>query len=296
VKKIIILVFSDPHITEKAIPELKEVFKEILSYEVNKLIMLGDYYHFNQPSAKESLFGTKWAKKFKDNFDEVIYLRGTGRHDKIQGISCIDYLKYLGIKISDNYVINKMFFGHFMLKESKCNYGESKITFKDLEKHYNLSVLGHFHQFQKISRKVYHLGSCRFVNFGEVDYPTKYIALIKNGKIEFKRLKSIIPIKDVESINELNKLDKRTKVRVIFNDWEQYKKEVNQLKKWDNYFIEPIRIKLNFKMTFATKSKKVAKVYSLKKLLLECLQQVKDEEVKELIKHSFKEEGLLNVS
>ncbi len=290
-----ILLFSDPHICEKALTELQEVFKEISHYKADKLIMLGDYYHFNQPSPKEILFGTEWAKKFKDKFSEVIYLRGTGRHDRIQGISCIDYLKFLGIKVVSDYNVDGMYFGHGFTDKSKSAYGNYEYSVEDLEKNYKLTFLGHFHQFQKVSKKVYHLGSCRFVNFGEVDYPAKYIALIKDKGIEFKRLESVIPMKDVESIDELNKLDKRTKVRVIFNDWEQYKKEVNQLKEWDNYFIEPIRIKLDFKMTSAIKSKKVAKVDSLNKLLLKCLQQVKDKEVKELIKNSFKEEGLLDV-
>ena len=291
-KKSTILTFGDPHIDEKSIDELSITFDEIVKKYGGKdytMIMLGDFYDKKRPTPLEILFGTKYTSIFKEKFKEVIFLRGN--HDKTEKISSTDYLKYLGIKVVDDYVFDKMFFGHGMTNHSMMEYGTAVYKVKELEEKYKLSVLGHLHMFQRVTSKIFHPGSVRFCGFNEVEYPTKYVGIIKNRKIEFKKLDSVIPMKDVESIDELKKIDKRTKVRIIFNDWEQYKNEINHLRKLIK-FIEPIKIKLDFKI-LAKKTKKVEKTYKLNKLLQKCLKEITDSEVKELVKEQFKKEKLL---
>ena len=73
------LIFADPHIEEKNMSELEEVFKEIKSYiePFEDVLCLGDYYHKKRPTAKELEFGTKWIKKLLPKVASKYYmLRG----------------------------------------------------------------------------------------------------------------------------------------------------------------------------------------------------------------------------
>ena len=197
------LIIGDSHITEKTIPELEIIFQEIYKKEVDELIHLGDFYDSKRPNAKEILFGTKWAVKFKEKYKKVIFLRGN--HDKTQNISAIDYLQYLGIKVVEDYIDeNNNFYGHFMTNQSKYEYGTYKYTVSQLA-HYNYVFLGHQHSYQELGGHIWHLGSVRYVGFNEVCDKSKYI--LKLGeKLEFIPLKSPIPMVDVKTINELNKI------------------------------------------------------------------------------------------
>ena len=186
-KKSTIITFGDPHITENSIDELSITFDEIIKKYGDKdyiMIMLGDFYDKKRPTPLEILFGTKYASIFKEKFKEVIFL--SGNHDKTETIGSTDYLKYLGIKIVDDYSYDKMFFGHGMTNHSMMEYGTAIYQVKDLEEKYKLSVLGHLHMFQKLSSKVFHPGSVRYCGFNEVGYSTKYVGIINNRKIEFK--------------------------------------------------------------------------------------------------------------
>ncbi len=96
------LLFSDPHIDTNSIDELNVIFKEIINFNADSLIMLGDYYDRGshpddrrRPSAREIEFGTRWAYKFKQKYKDVVFL--TGNHDLDRDYSTISYLQYLNI-------------------------------------------------------------------------------------------------------------------------------------------------------------------------------------------------------
>jgi len=197
------LIVTDPHITEKSIPELEKIFQEIYQQEANELLMLGDYYNSKKPNAKEILFGTMWAKKFVEKYKKVIFLRGN--HDRTQGVSAIDYLQYLGIKVVDDYIDgDNNYYGHFMVEGSKFEYGTYKYTISQLAQ-YNYVFLGHQHSYQEIKEHIWHLGSVRYVGFGEVSDKHKYILKLAQ-KPEFIQLHTPIPMVDVKSIEELDKI------------------------------------------------------------------------------------------
>jgi len=196
------VIFADPHISEKSITELETIFKEIVKQDGDILIMLGDYYDKKRPTAKEIIFGTKWAYFFKRLYKKVIFLRGN--HDKTRDTSAIDYLQYLGIEVVDEYIDdNNIYYGHYMTDQSTYEYGTHEKKAKDLTK-YQLAILGHQHTYQKLERNVLHLGSCRYVNFNEVNDDYKYMMIMLDGlNGQRVKLNTPIPMKDFNSVTEL---------------------------------------------------------------------------------------------
>ena len=62
----------------------------------------------------------------------MIFIPGNGQHDILHGRSIIEYLTYMGIStVVGDYVENNVFCGHFMLHESKLEYGSGKCGIKD---------------------------------------------------------------------------------------------------------------------------------------------------------------------
>ena len=282
------LIITDPHIEEKYINELEKTFQEILGLVTklpeDTLIMCGDYYNSKKPNAKEILFGTKWAMQFKEHFKTVIFLRGN--HDKTQDISAIDYLQYLGINIVNDYVDeDNNFYGHCFTNESKFEYGTYKYTISQLAK-YNRVFLGHQHSFQAIKDHIWHIGSVRYVGFGEVSDKSKYI--LKLGeKLEFLPLKSPIPMVDVKTINELPNIDPNNKVRLVIGSFEQFKREINKISKWKDKFTE-FKLKLEFGTEIAKEEKIVDKgKRNLAQLIAQYIEKIEDKDVKELLKNQM---------
>lgn len=282
------LIITDSHITEQTLLELEGIFNEIYQQEADELLMLGDYYNSKKPNAKEILFGTKWAVKFVEKYKKVIFLRGN--HDKTQDISAIDYLQYLGINIVDNYTDeDNNYFGHFMVEGSKFEYGTFKYTVSQLA-HYNMVFLGHQHSFQAIKDHIWHIGSVRYVGFGEVEDKSKYI--LKLGeKLEFIPLKSPIPMVDVKSVDELPNIDPNTKVRLVIGSFEQFKREINEIPKYKDKF-EEFKLKLEFSdKTIVTNVHKDVKLEkkNLQQLIIQYIEKIEDKDVKELLKKQMEE-------
>ena len=103
------LIIADTHIAEKNIKELNIVFPEIEGYlqpgEI--LVCLGDWYHNKRLTATELEFGTYWAKEFLKHSSIFYLLRGN--HPMINykdDDSSVEYLKYLGINIVEDLVID----------------------------------------------------------------------------------------------------------------------------------------------------------------------------------------------
>ena len=242
-----ILCFGDSHITSDSITELDRVFKEILSNKGNctELVCLGDYYDKKRPSVDEIMFGTKWAKIFKDNFSKCIMLRGN--HAELSTkLSNVDYLEYLGWKIEEDYITSGIFFGHFMTSDSAKHFGEySKDKNISFFKNYVLSVLGHQHDYQEMTNNTIHLGSCRFVSFGEKLDELKYILKIENNKPEKIPLTTYTPIISTENISLLEGFPQEYKVRLVFKDFNNYKSNLNTIEKLRNKF-NKFKIKLDF--------------------------------------------------
>lgn len=278
------IIFTDPHIEEKALDELENIFKEVFKQEVDELIMVGDYFHKKRPTAKEIIFGTKWAYFFRKRFKKVVFVRGN--HDRTLDISAVDYLQYLGIEIVDDYKDEDgTYYGHFMVNESKYQYGTARCGIKDLEKH-TFVILGHMHSYQKLSSNAIHLGSCRYVNFNESKDKSKFMMLNYN-RLSWKLIEfqTPIPMKDVISTKELEKIHKDTKVRLIVSSYNQFKEEINEIAKWKDRFKE-FKLHLDFGTNTEKKEEKIQQVE--KKKLAEVLRQgidnIEDEDVKKLLR------------
>ena len=282
------LIIADPHIVELALLELEGIFNEIYQQEADKLIILGDYYNSKKPNAKEILFGTKWAVKFKEKYKNVIFLRGN--HDRTQDVSAIDYLQYFGISIVDERVDEyNNYFGHFMVEGSKFEYGTYKYTIKQLA-HYNMVFLGHQHSFQAITQRMWHISSVRFVGFNEVCDKSKYI--LKLGeKPEFIPLKSPIPMVDVKTVNELPNIDPNTKVRLVISSFSQFKKEINEIPKYKDKFAE-FKLKLEFgdKIIATSDNKDIKREKkNLTQLITQYIEQIADKDVRNLLKEQIED-------
>jgi predicted phosphodiesterase len=282
------LIFTDPHIEEKALDELEIIFKEIFSQNADKLIMCGDYYDKKRPTAREIIFGTKWAYFFKKKFKNVIFLRGN--HDKTEDISNIDYLEYFGIEIVDEYVDSENnYFGHFMVNESACEYGTRKCSIKDLEK-YKFVILGHYHSYQKLAPNAIHLGACRYVNFNEVKDEGKYI-MFPFGQMHGQRMKlfSPIPMKEVKSVKELPNIHPNTKVCLVINSYQQFKDEINIITKWKDKFAE-FKFKLDFTAPVQSNEQLTQKNEhkKLEDVIKEAIEKIEDKDVQALLKEALK--------
>lgn len=269
------LLFTDPHIESNSLEELEKIFKEILSYEAKELIMLGDFYDKNHPSPEELLFGSSWVKKFVKKYKKVIFLKGTGAHDRYKGYNTVDYLLTLGVRVVEEYIDeNNNYYGHCFTDMSNFEYGTHKYLLKDLKKKYNYIFLGHLHNFQQLSNKAWHISSCRWKNWGEVTDKNKYIVLL-DEKPKFISIKSATPMLDIYSVKDLKK--KGYKLRLVYKDYEKYKNEINCLS-------NDVKIKCDF-----TKENKIIESIDKKDILLKGIEQIEDKDVKGLISNTMDE-------
>lgn len=286
-----ILIIGDTHIEERAIPELIGIFNEIVKVDADKVVHLGDYFEKNKPTPYELKFGTVLANELLKKYKDVTIISGTGEHDIYHDVSVIEYLSELGINIvRGDYVYDNILFGHFMLYESKLEYGSGKCGVKDLKK-YKYVFLGHQHNPQDITDKIFHVGSVRYQHFNEVEDKFKRIALLDTEKntLEFIPLKSPMKMVDVYSIQELpNITPGKVKVRLVISSFDQFKKEINEIEKVKHKYNE-LKIKLNF-----TPDKSIPKIIKndykkkqLKDVLIEGIANIKDKEVRDLLKEQI---------
>ncbi len=290
---------GDLHIDEKSIPELTDIFREIFSYGADRAVQLGDWYDSNKSSPLELDFGTGIAKQMVDIYKDVTILDGNGRHSVLHGESVTRYLHHLGIKtvgIEHETIIDnkRILLGHFMLNESKLEYGSGKYGIKDL-KDYDYVLLGHQHSSQTlVENKIFHLGSCRFQNFNEVNDPYKQIAIIDDGVLTFIPLKSPTPM--VQLIGDTNHFKKRleelnpkTKVKVIIPSFSIFKNSIEVIKPYKNKFVD-FKVALEFEKNLSS-DKVIAKKESnnLDEVMMEEIKNIKDSEVRELLEAQFKE-------
>jgi len=289
-----VLVIGDTHIDDPYLDELQGVFEEIMSYDADAVIHLGDYYNHCKPSPQSLYFGTVTAKKMLQKYKSFTLLSGNGRHNWLNGHSVIAYLKEFGVECVGMELKRTIeglncFFGHYMTNESYKEYGSHEYTVKDLKKH-DLVLLGHQHICQDIAPNIFHLGSVFYQTFAEAQDPHKRIAVIENGQWQFIPLKSPIPMVDVTDPRQLPNIDAKTKVRLIISDFESLKKIVSDLETWKKKFIE-FKYDLRYERTFAKTEKSENKHENRKVTIIdEINRQVKDKAVRELLLAQFKEE------
>lgn len=282
------VVFCDPHIREDCLEELEQIFTEICRTKGDILFMCGDYYDRNNPTAKELDFGTKWAYFFKKLFDKVIFIKGN--HDKDRDVSTIDYLKYFGIEIVNEYIDeSNIYYGHFMTDKSKCEYGKPEKTVEQL-KQYKYVILGHYHSWQEIAPRMVHPGSVRWVGFNEVKDKNKYYMLeFHNAGWDRKIISSAIPMKDFKSINELNnQKNTNIKARLVISSYKQFKNEINDIEDFKNKFKE-FKLKLDIKdKMIVPENIEINKKKKIEDIIKEGISQIEDKDVKKLLEDNIK--------
>ncbi|MBN1467699.1 MAG: metallophosphoesterase [Fusobacteriaceae bacterium] len=290
-----VIVTGDPHISEEVIPELRAIFGEILEQEADMFINLGDWFDKCRPTPAELKFGAEIVAKLKKQFKKVIILSGTGRHNWLNDVSVIEFFEFMkitpvGIKHEIEIDGKKCLFGHFFTNKSTMEYGTAEYTLSQLKK-YDIVLLGHQHLHQRITDKIYHVGSMRYVGWNEVG-DLKQIAIIEDGKLEFTLLKNPIIMKDVYAPEQLLSIDHNTKVRMVITKWEDYKKWVNDFPKWEKKFKE-FKVKTDYQtIVKICKGSTQDLTKGLKGFVAQWLRKIKEKEVLTFLKERFIEEGL----
>ena len=301
-----ILLFSDLHLKKSELQECKLVLEEIgmlcNQYKVDKVINLGDTFDSIRPASEcLDMFST-----FINRLNRPMIILAADSHESTtESESILNHFEILHPNVT---VIKKymdevyMYCGHFVLNESKLNYG-AKLGKKDF-KQYKYVFLGHQHSHQIIKPNICHLGSCRYIDFAEVNDKAKVVCLIenykaKNEKCHFLALKSPYPMIDVSyaqkaspegsetklsAQNEayMDNLDPFSKVRCIFKDFKSYAQVINNLDKYKEKFIL-FKIKQDFLVNdtvIATKQK----TQNLKESLVTYLEENKtDTDIKNIL-------------
>ena len=287
------IILGDPHVNEKSISELEEIFREAMTYSADTFICLGDIFDKKRPTPREISFITKVVYELSRRYEKVVLLKGN--HDTLTDtLSAIDYLTYIGanVDIVETYKDEfNNFYGHFFTDKSLFEYGTHKYTTKKLEADYNYTFLGHQHNIQKVSDKIFHIGSCRYVNFNEVtDEFKQLVKMDDNGKLEFCELNSPIKMQDFDSVDDLSKCESAKKVRLIVSSFAQFKRDIIKINEYKNKF-KDFKVKLDFEQKLETaptdNKTNVKEKKSLQILVREELAKIEDKEVKQLLEESL---------
>lgn len=259
-----LLIFGDLHIKKSELIECGLVLNEIISlankYNVDAVYDLGDTFDILKPESECLDLFSKFIVKLNR---PLTMLAAKSHESTTPEESIVNHFGILnpGVKVVKEYIDESyMYCGHFMLKESSGGYDASKLA--EEFKQYKYVLLGHQHTLQAIGKNIMHLGSCRYIDFAESQDKAKVVLLIENykGTDETNHLiglKSPYPMKDIyldpkakkaqlgsslaKSEEELrailDKIDAKTKVRVIFKDFDSYSKVINSLSTYKNKFV-----------------------------------------------------------
>ena len=275
-----ILFASDPHILEQDLEEINLIFSELLElkekYKIDKLIIPGDSFDRINPTSKELDCLSAFLKKINI---PIILVAANSHESSTHEDSVINHfgiLKDTITVVKEYQDENKLFVGHFILKQSSKNYGGT-IDLQTL-KQFRWIILGHGHDFEMIKPNGVQLGSVRFISFGEDSNNPKRVAICTDydsdkPKWEFLTLLSpypmisldlgknseIAPIKDpteakivqpacssvkigtindpiVQLLAKLDALAPKTKVRIIYKDYESYRQFLPLIGKYKSKF------------------------------------------------------------
>lgn len=279
------LIVGDLHISETSISEIENIFeKDIFSVVADSFIQLGDWFDKNSPSPMEQKFSSELAKKLKTHYKEVIILSGTGEHDILHNVSAVEHLTTWGIDtVKDDLIYNNILYGHFSTNESKFNFGKFKHTITELKK-YDYCFLGHEHLPQNLAKNIFHVGSIRFTSFNEVG-KNKRIALLEENKLSWRELTATIPMVSVTDISQLETLEPKCKVRLVYSDFNIYKKQAAEANRIGKRFTQ-FKIMLDFPVA---PNRAVIDHSTINKdeLIINYIKGIKDPEVRKLIEDNI---------
>jgi DNA repair exonuclease SbcCD nuclease subunit len=283
-----IFVVGDIHLDEVSAEECYDIAYEIVKIKRDRIdgpcdiLFLGDICDKNKLNAVEldKLLG--FFQIFKSTFRELIIIKGN--HDQYDSDSSIvDFLNYFDIQIeADEFVYNDCLFGHFFTDKSTSAFGRYRYKIEDLKKKYKYTLLGHQHDFQQLAENIYHVGSIRFIDFGERPDIKKRIAILTD-KIEFVELTYTMPIYDVCMITELEALPDKAKVRYIFKSLTQLKEEIDIIQKLSTRFFQ-FKTKNAFLTAPAVETNDRL---DYKKFIFEWLKTIQDKDVNQLLTDSI---------
>lgn len=261
-----ILIFGDLHIKEKEIEEIELVISEIIDISIQRNIeevwCLGDTLDRVIPTPKE----LEILANFFIALNKPIKMVVAKSHESIAKEE--NYLNHISIiypklQIGNEWQVSlsqtqKAFLGHFMLQESKFGYKERRIAKEFSE--YKYVFLGHQHSFQYIKPNIYHVGSCRYIRAEEAKDEKKFVGVLEISDydkcLEWIDLKSPYPLKEFifnkDIFKDLDKLNSKTKVRVILNSFEDFKQFINKQDLYKEKFFN-FKIKNDFVNTIKLK-------------------------------------------
>ncbi|MFH0806047.1 MAG: metallophosphoesterase [Patescibacteria group bacterium] len=295
-----ILIYSDIHILEKEIEECNLVLDEISGlikkYKVDKIISAGDTFDRVRPTNLEINLFANFIKTINIPISIVV---ANSHESETPESSIFNHFPILKSEISicKEYIDEKhLYVGHFILKQSKLAFGGTieLSTLKD----YKYICLGHQHIFEQIPPNAVQLGSCRFIDFAEVNKNPKVILLIENYKTEAERchfigLKSPYPMIDIQYSNledirlRLDDISSKTKVRLKFTNFEDYKQWLTISKNYESKFYI-FREKKDFKSVFNNQIVTKENTDIEKELEQWLKNQVVDEDVKKALLEEIK--------
>lgn len=290
-----ILIIGDMHIDENSIPEIEEILQEIYycQKENYKAVwFLGDIFDKQRPSPTEYDFVTKFLMDMKINGGIIAC---TGNHDdSSKKISALNYAQHLGIKLikhhGDFNIKDKtIYLGHHFVDQSDEYYRDNRFKVAELSAQFNICFTGHDHKFNQYAPNFINLGSIRRIHFGEAGYgQPKYATLcLDTLEIELCEVKSAIPMIDAFSMEEALKNDPRTKLRLIFTDFEDYLKSINKLPELGKKFFK-FKVKHDYVQKVSKIKKEVKQGKSFEEMFAEFLaKEVKNKEVKALIEENL---------
>lgn len=292
---------GDLHIEQDSIEECIKLAEYISTIKADTLIQLGDWSDCNKFTTDELYCSTYMANLFKSKFKNVIVIQGN--HDLAQkNKAIIDYLEFLGITIlhDDSVVsINNVNFrlGHWFIDKSWDAFGKYRYKLEDLTKQnkkdkVKYTLLGHQHNFQDMSKKdyVFHLGSARYVNFGENGELPKHYAYFNGKSLELKYIEGLRPLINATTIEDLIKAPSDAKVRYIFKSFKQLKDELDTVNELGKKYFQ-FKKKLDFDNVISTGEEVNTEKKNTKQIIKEWLKQkIDDPEVKKLLVSEFKKE------
>jgi len=297
-------IIGDIHIAEKHFSELTLIFEEIFNLSSSsQIIFLGDIFHKNKPTPNEVIFALKWFFKFKSKCKTITVI--LGNHDLYGGIQTTKMLTYLGITIISNNTWKEytpfgcLTCGHYFVKESMDNYNDTQKSIKEYAKS-DYTFLGHQHRFQQLDVNAYHLGSVRYIGFGEYDkflIPKKIAHIDNKGNLKFIDLKKPYPLVQFNSVDELLTHYKQTnnlitdKIRIVYDTFNAYKNDINKLNNLPYIFTEDIKLKLDFKNQHIIKHFNTnihSNQLSTNEIFKKWIETISDKDVKSILEQEWK--------
>jgi DNA repair exonuclease SbcCD nuclease subunit len=291
---------GDIHEERVALDEITQILQEVVNIarenNCNTFFQLGDICDKIRLEPDELYKFCEHIRFLNDQFEYFGIIEGN--HDKFHNkMSIISFLKFFGVNIfNDELLINstygKILLGHWFLDKSKGSFGtHHRYTVEELQQSLDFTycLLGHAHDFQQINNKIYHVGSARWVNFGEDQNIEKRCVVLNDKGLKFIKLKSPIPIYNVSSVDQLKKLPPRCKVRYLFKSFSNLVEEtkiVNQLK--DNFY--DFRKKIDFQISNIDSNDIKFEKKSESDIINEWLKKVDNIEVRNILTEEFSKE------